>query len=363
MMTVSNSHVEEMLKTSGKSGIIVDLTSRESDEAYNFARIRMPSDLKMPDVIKKIEALPQNLRKETRGIIPSYWGYSVRVTRQAESEVTRILNPQEAEDLGPALGMTASSEWVVKGIPSYATKPQIIKTLAQAGNGWPGWTVRPRKTLSKQRGGSGKSTWLLEAANDPPLRAITLNNAVISIEMYIERPNPALKKILAPTRSLQREAKDPENAHQKSFFEDDISDEEDEGQEENKMEVDNPRGPNPEQAGNQQMETSRSYAEAVSRNSQQGGETANQDQQLQETQCPAKRKCQENDSEQTPAATSTMDSMFQHMKAEAERAAAESAKKDALIMGLQQTIAGLQEEIKALRQSVSVLTSATAQNK
>ena len=55
MMAVSNSHVEEMLKTFGKSGIIVDLTSKESDEAYDFARIRMQSDLKMLDVIKKIE--------------------------------------------------------------------------------------------------------------------------------------------------------------------------------------------------------------------------------------------------------------------------------------------------------------------
>ena len=58
-----------------------------------------------------------------------------------------------------------------------------------------------------------------------------------------------------------------------------------------------------------------------------------------------------------------MDAMFQHMKAEAERAAAESEKKDNLILGLQQTIAGLQEEIKALRQSVSVLTDAKTQSK
>ena len=57
-----------------------------------------------------------------------------------------------------------------------------------------------------------------------------------------------------------------------------------------------------------------------------------------------------------------MDAMFQHMKAEAERAAAESANRDALILGLQQTIAGLQEEIKALRQSVSALTTAATQN-
>ena len=71
-MTVNNSHVEEMLKTSVKSGIIVDLNSRGSDEVYDFARIRMPSDLKMPDVMKKIEALPQNLRKETKGAIQSF---------------------------------------------------------------------------------------------------------------------------------------------------------------------------------------------------------------------------------------------------------------------------------------------------
>ena len=89
---------------------------------------------------------------------------------------------------------------------------------------------------------------------------------------------------------------------------------------------------------------------------------ANQEQQQQEHQSPVKRKCPKSDSDQTPAAASTMDAMFQHMTAEAERVAAESAKKDALIVGLQQTIAGLQEKIKALKQSVSALTTAAAQN-
>ena len=76
----------------------------------------------------------------------------------------------------------------------------------------------------------------------------------------------------------------------------------------------------------------------------------------------SKGSARKNHSDQTLAATLTMDAMFQHMKAEAESAAAESEKKDALIVNLQQTIAGLQEEIKALRQSVSVLTNAKTQS-
>ena len=93
MLTVSNSHVEEMLKTSGNRGIIVDLNSKECDEAYDFAWIRMPSDMKMLDAMKKIEALPHNLRKGARGVIPSFWGIAYesrdKQNRKSRGSLTR----------------------------------------------------------------------------------------------------------------------------------------------------------------------------------------------------------------------------------------------------------------------------------
>ena len=145
-MNINKSHVDEILKVSGQQGIIIDINHkpREKVQEIDFARIKMQS--KIADILKKVESFPPRLRTETRGVIPSYWGYNVRVTKQHEADIMKLRNPQEAAELGLALGMIASSEWVVKGIPSYASKAQIRTTLAQSASGWPGWTVRPRKT-------------------------------------------------------------------------------------------------------------------------------------------------------------------------------------------------------------------------
>ena len=56
--------------------------------------------------------------------------FALRVERQAEARITEALNPNEAEILGLALGLKATSQWVAKGVPNYATKGQIIYTLA-----------------------------------------------------------------------------------------------------------------------------------------------------------------------------------------------------------------------------------------
>ena len=64
----------------------------------------MPNDLKINDNIKKVEELPPQLRKETRGIIPSFWGYNVRVTKSFEKGIMRILNPPGGGRLGPCIG-------------------------------------------------------------------------------------------------------------------------------------------------------------------------------------------------------------------------------------------------------------------
>ena len=58
--------------------------------------------------------------------------------------------------------------------------------------------------MAASTGRGGKSTWLLEAASDQPLRAITLNNAPITIEIFIERPDPLLKKLIPPSKHFKK---------------------------------------------------------------------------------------------------------------------------------------------------------------
>ena len=286
----------------------------------------MPNDLKINDIIKKVEELPPQLRKETRGIIPSFWGDNVRVTKSFEKDIMRILNPQEAEDVGLALGMQVASEWVVRGIPSYATKAQIIKTLAQSSNGWPGWTVRPKKTLTSSSARRGQSTWILEAANDPPLRAITLNNAVITIEMFMEKSNPTIKKLLAPSKP-KADNVDLVNLYSESTEED---------------QSDADKG----ELRPMDVETIVSSVSIDQVMQQKVPEP--------EHQPPQKRKCDEQRAEPTTGGptSATLELMMAHLQKDSERAAAESAKKDELITALQATISNLQEELKALRQAV-----------
>ena len=113
------------------------------------------------------------------------------------------MNPKEAEILGPAMGLTSKSQWVIKGVPHYATKSQIIHTLSQASvGGWPGWTIRPVKTLTTTR--SGTVAWKIDAEAEPPMKTITLNNYLITIEAYNEKPSAAKGGGLPPLRIVPK---------------------------------------------------------------------------------------------------------------------------------------------------------------
>ena len=153
--------------------------------------------------MSRIDALTPELKKATRGIIPTYKGYALRVEQQAEARITAVMNPKEAEILGPAMGLAAKSQWVVKGVPHYATKAQIIHTLSQSSaGGWPGWTIRPTKTLTSAK--SGTITWKVDAETEPPMKTITLNNYLITIEAYIEKTLAAKGGSLPPLRIVPK---------------------------------------------------------------------------------------------------------------------------------------------------------------
>ena len=253
---IPNERVAEVMALSGREGLTIDKNRRktEEDDEKNedeYAKVKLPVDSSLQDLLSRVDALPAELRKMTRGLIPTYKGYALRVERHAEAQITAALNPKEAAILGPALGLHATSQWVVKGVPHYATKSQIIFTLAQAIQGsWPGWTVRPTKTMAVTK--SGTTTWKVEAAAAPPLKTITLNNRLITIEAYCEKPTSAIKN--TPFRIVPKAEQheiSPGDIYDREYFEDEADDEEED--EVKPMEVDTAKKQPSEQQANQKQ--------------------------------------------------------------------------------------------------------------
>ena len=184
--TVPNEHVEEYLAKSGTHGAIIDLPGAEEMSTFNYAKVKMPNDMTMSQVLEKVKALPPALRSQARGVVPTYKGYAVRVPQALEKEMTQNLSPELATELGQALGMKTSSAWKVHGIPRHVTKAQIHEVLARRTNTWAGWIVKPIKTLSSAR--NGKVTWLVEAASEPPKKTVTVNSEdVVCIEQHFDK--------------------------------------------------------------------------------------------------------------------------------------------------------------------------------
>ena len=326
---IPNEHVEDVLAISGKHGIIVDLDTQNSDDkenTFNLVNIKMPSDKELPDILKSIENLPPQLRKATRGILPNFRGYVLRAQCDAEEQLTKHLNPKEAEAMGPALGLKTSSSWVVKGIPNYATRAEIVTRFAAAsGNGWPGWKVRPRRTLATSSAKEGTATWLLDAANEPPLRAITLNKAVITIEMFHERLRDTKKatsfSIKIPKNNVDL---NPGQMYEESSSQDLLR-------------------------GGSAMEIDSTDRKA-SQPSEAGEEQANAGANPQKDIRTGKRRLDQSEVSSSSGPSQSFEKMFEFMQKEAERAAEESAKKDKVIEALNVTIQGLQMEIKEMRE-------------
>ncbi len=184
---IPTEQVDDVMNVSGRHGIVVDVFGRNSRASDGEqARIRLPVEWTLAEVLEKMDALPQQLKKELRGIVPTFKGYAIRVRKQFEAEVTRALNPEVAEELGASLGMKPSSTWLVKSIPRQATRAGIIKTFAAAQGQWTGWKVLPRKIHGQPRGTT--VDWIVDAECEPPRKVVTLNGACIMVERFIERP-------------------------------------------------------------------------------------------------------------------------------------------------------------------------------
>ncbi len=185
-LRVPRESVDDLLARSGRHGIIVDKVRRDGDRGdEEFARVKLPSDWTAADANAKVDELPPQLKKSTRGIVPTYRGYALRTTKDKEADIIKALLPETAAELGPALGLQTSSTWILRGVPRDANREQIIRALSIPSMGWPGWIVRTRKTLGAPR--HGKVNWVVDAASDPPSRSITFNDTdCIAIDRFIE---------------------------------------------------------------------------------------------------------------------------------------------------------------------------------
>ena len=186
VIAVPNELVNEVLAISGKHGLIIDLARRDVKEEHEkeCANVRLPEEWGIKEALKKLEEMPKQAKEVTKGIVPTRKGFALRVAKQAEGDITSLLNPAEATRLGPAMGIKPKSAWVIKGVPAYADTGMIVKTVAQSSQSWPGWIVRPRRPLTSNRG--RVTTWLVDAVVEPPAAVITLNGFIISIEKYTE---------------------------------------------------------------------------------------------------------------------------------------------------------------------------------
>ncbi len=207
-------HVEELLARSGRHGIVIDRINRgRTTMKDDYAKVKLPIEMTMTDALAKIDSLPVNLRKGARGVVPTARGYAIRVTKDAEAEILKHVSPEAAAKLGPALGLQTSSSWVVHGVPRYADKQGIISALNAPNPRWRGWTVKPIRTLTQPR--MGKVNWLVEAAVDPPGRALTVKTAsnprgdCVMIEKYVEEKRIAPKAASWFNSSMQNPKPDP----------------------------------------------------------------------------------------------------------------------------------------------------------
>ena len=189
---IPQSQVHSLLSRSGRSGATVDIASKNDDIEHDLARIKLPQDLTLADVLRKIDEQPQELRNSFRGVVPSRRGYVLRVMRSAEAQARRAMAPDLAIELGESLGMKASATWRANGLPKGATSQAIIAAFAQTREGWSGWRIRPLRTAAPPR--AGKIDWIVASDAEPPFRDLAIRGAgVVTIDRYEERRRMAPK--------------------------------------------------------------------------------------------------------------------------------------------------------------------------
>ena len=180
---VPQDRLQEFLAKSGDCGTIIDMPGAEENKKFDYVKVKFPPNHTMRQALDKIQALPPALKAQTKGIVPTFKGYAVRVPRTAEAEITAALDPELAGVMHRALGMQHPKKWKLTGIPRHVSPGRVHSTLATQNAEWSGWIVRPIKTLGNPR--DGKCDWLVEATQDPPKNILIVSQKdIVVIEKY-----------------------------------------------------------------------------------------------------------------------------------------------------------------------------------
>ena len=167
--TVEKEKTEELLARSGLNGTLVEHTERQEEEGVT--KILLPIDWKLADCIEKVKALPQLVKRMTKGIIPSRRGYSVRVAAEHRATVVRTLLPEKAEEAGAALDLKRTSTWTVRGLPKRMEKQEVMRVMATTTLAWKGWIVLPTRQVGHYR--DFCATWIVDADEPPPQQRLS----------------------------------------------------------------------------------------------------------------------------------------------------------------------------------------------
>ncbi len=188
IITVATTEVEEFLSKSGQYGILYEHPDRHSNS--RMAKINLPLEWDLNDAIREVAKLEATLRKKVLGIVPTSRGFAARVRPDDKAEVTTVLCPELAEQLGPSLGLQPNSSWLVRNLPRRINKQDLSRILASEAGPWSAWHVLPRYTANDNR--PGGSTWVVEAEEPPPRRAFKARSTCVTIERYTDERSLSL---------------------------------------------------------------------------------------------------------------------------------------------------------------------------
>ncbi len=354
--------VDDYLARSGRRGIVIDRATRTEDDVQAIAKVRIPVDWTIADAIAKHDKAPAELKKQARGFVPSARGYILRVLKTAEVDFVRYFTPEVADELGPSLGMTATSTWKITGVPAAATRAMIINTFATPNGEWGGGRVMPIRPVGQPF--RGKATWIVEAEAEPPKRDAIIQRACITIDRHVE-PKKISPRAAPWFRIKPSQVEEQQKQQTRSIWaeeaEDDPEENQDGGEGADAGAADQGLGGN-EQPAPRVTNTNTYDIDQPTNTDNEGAPThpapkfhrvrmANPKAAPRPPLRVAAAAVQQQPREGQPQFNDQLMEMLKQMQRQQQQQAEESAKKDALIHQLQQTIMSLQETIHSMQQA------------
>ncbi len=182
IITVGKDEVDAYMKRSGYFGVIFERADRQRNN--DLRKIKLPLEWNLVDCCARVTNLPATVKDKVLGIIPSSRGFFARVQPEDEVEVTRELCPELAAEMGPSLGISPNASWTIRGLPKRITRQALIKMLATETPSWAPWFVIPRFATT-ERTDTG-STWIVDSEEPPSTRIIRTKGTCAVIERYVD---------------------------------------------------------------------------------------------------------------------------------------------------------------------------------